>query len=57
MTLLAQKVNQNISTMGELIQTGGDISELTFGTDIVEINRKQTHQLFAQIVYLFNIAV
>ena len=41
MALLANKVDQTIPAMAELIDFSGDVAQQTFGSDFVEVNREK----------------
>ena len=57
MTLLAQKMNQHVPAMGDLIQLSRHIPELAFGADIMEKDRKKSDQLLNKVKNRINITV
>ena len=57
MTLLSQKMDQYVFSKAYLIDPRGDVPELSFCADIIEIGRKKPCQLLGQTVYRANIAI
>ena len=50
MGLLAEKMDQHIMAFMQLVQFGGDITQLSFGSDLVKEDRHQLGKLFSQII-------
>ena len=57
MTLFAQKMEQNILAVIDLIQLGRNVAQLSFSADIIEIHREKARQLFGNIVDRLDAAI
>jgi hypothetical protein len=57
MTLLSQEVSKRIPSKTNFIDSCGDISEPSLGSDVIEIGRKKTGQLLGKVINRVNVAV
>ena len=56
-TLLAQKMNELVPPVGDLINLGGYLPQPAFGPDIIEKGRKKPGELFGQVIHRRDAAV
>ena len=57
MDLFPQKMDEYVFPMGDLIYSRGYVPEFPFGTDIIEIDRKEICQLLDKVINRFDFAV
>jgi hypothetical protein len=50
MALLAEKMDEDVFPVGDLIELRGNIPQFAFGADVIEIDGKLACQLFGDIV-------